>query len=282
MTSPDASLVTYVKRLQIAQTGEKHIDENKKRSVRQYVTRPQGFDTIFGVNATRSNKFLQEIYSVLFSNIPPQIFVTPSDVIVGTGQLGTSFNYPVITYYLVFFNRINGGTTLDYNPITNGGTNVDAFFTSLTQMYWRIELTSIPSGQNSQSFIVSTLQSQFNAKFKNNNTTEYSTASGVTHIAPKIAVGLDNGRLVLSLDGGNLPANHGVGLVYGTAKNGSTALGSSSIAETIAFNASPASSGISDKTDYTGVHNKALLIVNNTGSVITSGFVKTPYQLLGS
>lgn len=85
MTSPDASLVLFTKRLQIIQNGEKHIDENKKRSARQYVSRPQGFDTIFGANATRSNKFFQEIYSVLFPGLPPT--PTIENIIVSLGEI---------------------------------------------------------------------------------------------------------------------------------------------------------------------------------------------------
>lgn len=64
MTTPDASQYTFIHKLQTAQECEKYIDPKKLRVARQYVTRPIGFDTLFGANALKSNKFLRDLMSL--------------------------------------------------------------------------------------------------------------------------------------------------------------------------------------------------------------------------
>ena len=64
MPTPDASQYTFIHKLQTAQECEKYIDPKKLRVARQYVTRPIGFDTLFGANALKSNKFLRDLMSL--------------------------------------------------------------------------------------------------------------------------------------------------------------------------------------------------------------------------
>lgn len=64
MPTPDASQYTFIHKLQVSQESEKNIAPEKLRIVRQYFTRPIGIDALFGANALRSNKFLQDLLSL--------------------------------------------------------------------------------------------------------------------------------------------------------------------------------------------------------------------------
>lgn len=67
MPTPDASQYTFIHKLQTAQECEKYIDPKKLRVARQYVTRPIGFDTLFGANALKSNKYLADLMSLIIT-----------------------------------------------------------------------------------------------------------------------------------------------------------------------------------------------------------------------
>lgn len=208
--------------------------------------------------------------SILNQAIYPQV-IQPPIASTSAGQLGTNDRYTYLaTFYMVFFRTTIRQNNIVYDPATNvlqtvyNGRNL--FIENPVSFFWKVNTDAI-DGTLSQTEVRDLLQLKLSGKF--NNVLSYALSPSV--VAPKLRVGLNNGKLVLSIEEGVLPPGTAIGLYYGSLPNGSTALGSSSIT--------------SDPSSYDGLNNRALLIFNNTNSNLTAGAcsseVTAAFQLIG-